>query len=479
MEVTFPSKENVSATNIVSFLNAVNQNRTQDYELHSFLMLRHGKVIVDCSWHPYNANGRHSVYSLSKLFISTAIGMAVDEKRLSVDDNVLKLLNIVHTPQMDEKLAQVTVKHLLTMSFGHEASLNGQLLAAKEPWLDLILSAPLQYAPGERFVYDCSSTYLLSLILQTLTGETATVYLTPRLFAPLGIESPVWDQSPQKVDIGAFGLHLTTLDIAKLGQFYLQKGVWNGKRLLSEEWIAQATSYQTATNSASLNPDWQQGYGYKFWLCTHECFRGDGAFGQFCLVLPKEDAVIAVTAACKDMQKTLDLIWENILPAFDRGCAEEDDMLICKNLELSHPPLKDISQSPLFNKGIAAIPPDNSMGIQRLTISSEGYTRKVCMEIAGSTQSIVCGIGSWEYSTIHLRGCDYLCAASCGIVDEQHIRAVFRLVDTPYTAYLQCSIEADALQVEVNTNVSFSPFVDPFQPVSFSARYEILCCTTL
>ncbi len=156
---------------------------------------------------------------------------------------------------------------------------------------------------------------MLSAIVQKVTGETVLEYLKPRLFEPLGIADPKWETSPQGISIGGYGLYLRTEDIAKFGQLYLQKGKWNGKQLLPESWVEQATSKQVS-NGSDPTKDWDQGYGFQFWRCRHGAYRGDGKDGQFCIVLPEQDAVIAITANTGDMQAELNIVWDKLLPAF-------------------------------------------------------------------------------------------------------------------------------------------------------------------
>jgi hypothetical protein len=155
--------------------------------------------------------------------------------------------------------------------------------------------------------------------VQRLTGQTLIDYLRPRLFDPLGIDQAGWQQDAAGRDLGYTGLHSTTDAIARLGLLYLQRGVWNGQRLLAEEWVAEATRLQVATRVETEDPnepkpDWLQGYGFQFWMARHG-YRGDGAYGQFCVVLPEQDAVIATTAATENMQGILDAVWTHLLPA--------------------------------------------------------------------------------------------------------------------------------------------------------------------
>ena len=155
---------------------------------------------------------------------------------------------------------------------------------------------------------------MLSAIVQKATGKTVLDYLKPRLFEPLGIEHPTWETSPQGISTGGYGLSIRTEDIAKFGQLYLQKGKWHGKQLVPAAWVEAATARQTS-NGSNPKSDWDQGYGYQFWRCRHGAYRGDGAFGQYCIVMPEQDAVIAITSGVKDMQAVLNLVWDKLLPA--------------------------------------------------------------------------------------------------------------------------------------------------------------------
>src|SRR6185369_8825801 len=169
------------------------------------------------------------------------------------------------------------------------------------------------FKPGTHFLYNSPATYMLSAIVQKTTGQTVNDYLTPRLYEPLGITKPNWVSSPEGINAGAYGLSVRTEDIAKFGQLYLQKGVWKGKQIIPAAWVAEATARQTS-NGSSPTSDWDQGYGYQFWQSRHG-FRGDGAFGQYMLVLPEQDAVVAITSGVRDMQQVMDLVWTKLLPA--------------------------------------------------------------------------------------------------------------------------------------------------------------------
>jgi CubicO group peptidase (beta-lactamase class C family) len=198
------------------------------------------------------------------------------------------------------------------MSAGHELEVK---FTTNAPWVQSFLAHPVPFKPGTHFQYNTPGTHMLSAIITKVTGQTVLDYLRPRLFEPLGIAHPEWGSSPQGNSFGGWGLKLCTEDIAKFGQLYLQQGKWNGKQLVPAAWVAQATAKQVS-NGSDPTKDWDQGYGFQFWRCRHGAYRGDGAFGQFCLVLPEQDAVIAITADTGDMQAELNVVWDQLLPAF-------------------------------------------------------------------------------------------------------------------------------------------------------------------
>lgn len=177
------------------------------------------------------------------------------------------------------------------MSSGHQDDTLGKFFAGGDvSWVRTFLNLPVEHKPGTHFAYNTGATYMLAAILQKTTGDHVVDYLEPRLFEPLGINGYHWQESPQGITVGGRGLRVKTEDIARFGQLYLQKGVWDGERVLSEAWVEAATSRQTS-NGSDPDSDWEQGYGYLFWRGRHGSYRTDGAFGQFCIVLPEQDAV--------------------------------------------------------------------------------------------------------------------------------------------------------------------------------------------
>jgi CubicO group peptidase (beta-lactamase class C family) len=315
-----PEAQGVSSQSVGEFVKAVDQINT----LHSFMIVRHGRVIAEGWWQPEAADKPHVLWSLSKSFNSTAVGLAIAEGKLGLDDPVLKFFPGEAPAEPSDNLKSMKVRDLLTMSCGHDAEAK---IANHAPVVKDFLAHPVPHAPGTHFQYNTYGSYVLSAIVTKVTGQAVVDFLKPRLFEPLGIEHPQWDASPEGASLGGYGLYLCTEDIAKFGQLYLQKGKWNGKQLLPETWVEQATSKQVPNDQeghSKIGIDWTQGYGFQFWRCTHNAFRGDGRAGQLCVVIPEKDVVVAITADANAFQQEMNAIWDHLLPAFGDSALPEN-----------------------------------------------------------------------------------------------------------------------------------------------------------
>src|SRR5438034_5324053 len=313
-----PEAQGVSSAAVLAFVETA--DRTID-SVHSVMLVRHGQVVAEGWWSPYEAQTPHALYSLSKSFTSTAVGLAVAEGKLNVDDPVLKFFPEDAPPEPSNNLKEMRLSDLLRMSTGHQAE---PRRTPDQPWTRSFLAQPVPFKPGTHFLYNTTATYMLSAAVQKATGQTVLDYLKPRFFEPLGIAKPTWEASPQGISAGGYGLSVRTEDIAKFGQLYLQKGKWQGKQLVPESWVEAATAAQTS-NGSNPKSDWDQGYGYQFWRSRHGAYRGDGAFGQFCVVLPEQDAVVAITSGVRDMQAVLNLVWDKLLPGIVPASLPTDD----------------------------------------------------------------------------------------------------------------------------------------------------------
>jgi CubicO group peptidase (beta-lactamase class C family) len=312
-----PAAENIDAEGISHYLDAV---KTSNQNLHSLMIVRNGHVVAEYWFGDHAADKPHTMFSVSKTYTATAIGFAITEGKLNLTDKVISFFPDKLPKQIDDHLKALEIRHLLIMASGHDIEPKRE-----GDWLETFFASPLKHYPGTRFVYNSMATYVLSAIILRATGEKLTDYLQSRLFLPLGITGVIWDESPQGIPIGGWGLHIKTEDMAKLGLFILQKGRWDNRQLLPDSWFNEATAAQIASLPAGtkreelkITPDesdWLQGYGYQMWRSRHRSFRADGANGQFILILPEKNAVIVTTAHIGDMQAELNLIWKHLLPS--------------------------------------------------------------------------------------------------------------------------------------------------------------------
>ena len=286
-----PSKAMQAA--FAAYLHAID---SLNLTVHSAMVLQHGRVVAEQWMNGSSPAEEHVLNSVSKTFTSMAVGLAIEQGLLRLDDRVADFFPDKLPPSPSDKLRRITVRHLLTMNCGHDTDPTASVA-----------------------------------IVQKVTGETVLDYLTPRLFTPLGIEGMTWQQSPQGINCGGWGLYLKTEDLAKMGQLLLQRGKWKGRQLIPAEWIDEASREQVLCTPAGMKPadaerrglnrqnsDWVQGYGYQMWRCRHNAFRADGAAGQYIVVLPDVDAVIVNTAQTGNMAKELELAWEYLLPALNK-----------------------------------------------------------------------------------------------------------------------------------------------------------------
>ncbi|MER6533271.1 serine hydrolase domain-containing protein [Streptomyces sp. 900105755] len=313
-----PAAQGVDADGVDAFLDAL--EAAPGVEPHSLMVLRHGHVVAAGWWAPYAESRLHLLYSLSKSFTATAAGLAAAEGLIRLDDPVLSYFPELEAEITDPRSRAMLVRHVASMSSGHVAETLDRALAVDRANLVRgFLLLPPDRDPGTVFAYNQPTTYTLAAIVQRVTGQSLTDYLRPRLFEPLGIGEALWQRDRAGREVGFTGLHATTDAVLRLGLLYLQGGMWEGERLLPGDWVAEATRAQVShADGAAGGADWKQGYGLQFWMSRHG-YRGDGAYGQFCVVLPEHDAVIAITAATERMQQVLDLVWEHLLPAFGPG----------------------------------------------------------------------------------------------------------------------------------------------------------------
>ncbi|MDR2895688.1 MAG: beta-lactamase family protein [Propionibacteriaceae bacterium] len=314
--VTRPEEVGVSSAAIRS---SIMQIRDQHHlDLHSFLMLRQGRLIWEQYFRDDEADRRHYMFSVSKSFLSTACGLAQDRGLLSVDQPLIDFFpDQAHLFDSDEKRA-ITLGQMLSMSSGFENN-EGEILHKTPPAEDMVplaLAQPLAHRPGRQFNYYTLGSFLISAAFSAVVPEGVHRYLRRELLDPMGFADSQWNVDDFDRPIGGFGLFLRAYDMARLGQLYLDKGVWRGEQLLSVDWVKAATSVQVG-NPNNGSPDWCAGYGYQFWMNSFGGFRADGMFGQYIVVLPQSEAVVVMTSHLTDMQTPLTILKETLLPGIE------------------------------------------------------------------------------------------------------------------------------------------------------------------
>jgi len=371
----------VSAAGIAAFLDAAEAD--PGTALHGLMLLRHGRVVAEGWWAPHRPTDARQIYSVSKSFTATALGLALAEDRLALTDTVID-----HFPHLASAAGPVartiTVEHLARMATGHHDDTLPALQQGDpaEPVRSFLGVEP-ESPPGSVFAYNNGATYTLAAILQERTGQSLTGYLQPRLFDPLGIAEPFWDTMGGPRQIGFSSLHLVTEDMARFALLYAQDGQWQGRAVLPPGWVAEATRARTPNPGADPAPDWQQGYGYQFWRSRHG-YRADGAFGQFCLVLPEHDAVVVITSETETTQPLLDAVWEHLLPAFASPGGDDDELA------------ERLAALALPAEGSGTYPADDWATARAVTPVADGSGWSLTLGDADHTLVIGCGDGQWQ-----------------------------------------------------------------------------------
>jgi CubicO group peptidase (beta-lactamase class C family) len=454
-----PEAQGIPSLAILSFIEEIESSVP---ELHSMMLLRHGTVVAEGWVAPYAPQMPHMLFSLSKSFTSTAIGMAVAEGRLKVDDLVLSFFPDEAPAEPDDHLKAMRVRHLLTMSTGHDQD-TLQRTSSNHNWVRSFLSLPVEHEPGTHFVYNTAATYMLSAILQKLTGEKLVDYLRPRLFQPLGITGATWESCPLGINIGGYGLSIKTEDIARFGQLYLNQGKWNGKQLLSPAWVEEATSKQVS-NGSNPDSDWNQGYGYQFWRCRHNIYRGDGAFGQYCIVMPEQDAVLAITSAVNDMQAVMNKVWECLLPAMSpaplRANPGAQAELARRLASLRFDPPAGEALSPLAERvsGRKIVFPKNPLNLNSAVFDFGAQGVHFTFRLGRRSHSFDLGLGTWQFGKSKMMSRWPMGVAGSGVwTAPDTFQVTLRHYESPFYQTITCQFSQEGAVIDSNMNVGFGP----------------------
>jgi CubicO group peptidase (beta-lactamase class C family) len=407
---SIPESEGVSSSAIIDFLNAVDTGRQ---EIHSFMFLRHGKVIAEGWWNPYGKDYKHILFSASKTFTATAVGLAISENRLKITDKVFTFFPYSMPDSIGSFMRELTVRDLLAMSVGQNPE--PRAMGVDGDWISIFLKTEPLVKPGTVFRYNNMATFMLSAIVQQVTGQTVFDYLLPRIFKPLGIRGIDWDKNPQGINLGMIGLRLKTEDLAKFGQLLLQQGVWNHKQLIPKEWVKEATSFKIDSSDPSNKApkdqnDWAQGYCYQMWRGRNNTVRLDGMGGQFVILIPDKDAIVVLTSNARNTQEEMNLVHNYLIPAIKSdkpvplNSKVHDELLkrqagLTLKLEGSKVPGPELAAK---ISGKEFVLQDNEYQIQSVYLAFSGNECSLALKRNNQISSIGAGLGFWKYTNTNL-----------------------------------------------------------------------------
>ena len=477
-----PEQQGIDSAAVAEFVAALD---TEIEDVHGLMILRHGHVVAEGWWAPYRPEFIHSLFSLSKSFASTGIGLAVEEGHLSVHDQVISFFPDEAPEEPTWQLEAMRVSDLLSMSTGHIGEdLRAFSFDSDSPLPEAFLNLPVAHKPGTHFNYNTPASYMLSAIVQVLTGENLLDYLRPRLLDPLGIVDATWSTDSQGIAHGGFGLSITTESIARFGQLYLQRGEWEGEQLLPAEWVEQASSRQTSNGSNPEN-DWDQGYGYQFWRSRHG-YRGDGAGGQFAIVLPEQDAVVATTSGTSQMADIMSIVWDRLLPAMQDESLDDNPAEVerlreqLSNLSVRIPAAGPDATGNQEWLGRSWQFEENDLDINALALRGQDEETMVVITTPTGEHEITIGNGVWAAGRTGLfpgavgvllgddQGQGHRMAAAGAWTDADEFTFRLAYTETPRVATITLQFSEASLTLDIDQIGGFAPRVAPLigMPVS-------------
>jgi len=357
-------------------------------DVHAFQVWKDNELQIRMSLPPYDCTDKRLYYSLSKSFTATAVGLACDEGLVSVDTKIIDIFPEFCPENISENLAKCCVKHVLSMNSGVETDTTRRVFAADDIAKEF-LSSEFVYEPGTHFVYDTGATAMLAAIVKKVTGLSALDYLDIKLFKYMDIRDVYWDKTADGTIQGGTGFHASNDDAAKLGLLYINRGVWNGKRLLSEEWIDDARAVHS-DNSPHEWIDWRSGYGYQFWNCSRGGYRGDGAFGQYCFILPDSNIVASALCEAENLQYAVDIVHDMALELFNENESTDDIEAQAENFYAAEKTQPVSFELPEYYKA-----QENNLGVTFVKLDNIGDEFVLAISNGLSLTNVRCGNGKW------------------------------------------------------------------------------------
>jgi CubicO group peptidase (beta-lactamase class C family) len=459
-----PREHGVDAAAILTYLDDVS---AAGFELHSFMLWRQGHVVAEGWWWPYAPQRPHIMHSLTKSVTASAVGLAMAEGHFSLDDRVVSFFPQELPGRVDDKLAAMRVRDLLTMQTGHAQGVSSSVWRQiKTSWTAEFFKLPVVHEPGTTFVYNSAASYMLAAILTRTTGLGLRKYLEPRFFRPLRIGTPHWDISPEGINPGANGLSWQTADSLKLGILHLREGRWGERQVLPADWVREATRPQAANGR----------YGYQWWMGPKGAYFAAGSFGQYAIVFPAHDAVLALTAAIPENTDFSARTWKHFPAAFDGGSSSSVSVSAAGLRSRLHtlrvlPPLTatESSQAARISRRLFTMQP-NDDAVTSVQFDFESSRCNFTLRDRRGAHHIAVGLRDWIEGTTTMSGAplhhqyepNHLRVVAGGRwLDEHTFEMTWQFVETAFRDRVVCRFEGDAIAVERSVNVNSAATTRP------------------
>ena len=434
-----------NGVNRSAVLNFMKKLKECNVDTHSFEVIQGAKMQVRIAPRPYSFDFKQQLYSLSKSFSSTAIGLLSDDGKVNIDDRIVDIFSDRCPENIGENMGKMRLRHVLSMNTGQKDCVLAKIRFESDPVAAFIGIEP-EFEPGTHFTYNNAATYILSQVVAKYTGMTMYDFLNIRLFEPLGITGTHWNAFADGNSQGAVGFHASSDDVAKLGLLYLNNGVYNGKRILSEKWVNTALSVHS-DNSGNGTPDWVSGYGFQFWKNSRSGFRGDGAFGQLCMIFPDKDMVVAAEVFCKEsMQSEIECVYELADNLYGNSDVTDEDLRS----------FADNLNAPEKYCG-GALPDceficnDNTLGITLIRFVEDDESIRLNISDGTCRQDMVFGKGVYKQSNVIIKNFKPTLDELCGHSEKENVHFAaycsfkggalhlyIRFLDNPHTAKYVC-----------------------------------------
>ena len=388
-----PESQGLSSKQVLQVIDTLMAQT--DTDIHGIMILRHGKVVAEKYNHPWGAPYGHTLYSCSKTFTAVAVGLAMADTLLTLDTRLSDVLPDKLPLEPSDSLLQITVRDLLTMRSG--LPVDTRMRTVSRDWTRTYLAQPMVAQPGALFAYDSIDTYLLSAMVQRVTGKTVMGLLRERIFAPMHITQAYWEESPEGITCGGWGLYLQLESMAKFGQLLVQRGMWAGRQLVPTEWVDQMLTKQVDVPNGTR-------YGYHIWQCPYpDMWRADGAYGEYIFVLPGTDMVVAITQ-CMRGNGNLEQRWINTLARSASSAALSAEPLsqkILQDKEYTMKPTNGNESSRLHKLPFSVDLGTNDLGWRRVDcFPGEKQLRIRVTTTTGRSFDLLCGHQQWQLNSI-------------------------------------------------------------------------------